>query len=119
MTEPYDKQLRNLILKIAKNNNIRAAEGVYSLLGGPQYETPAEVKMLRLLGANTVGMSTIPEVIALRQLNVKVACISTVTNYGTGVKKNALLSHEEVKQIGLQVSSNIDKILNELFNFFD
>ena len=81
---------------------------------GPQYETAAEVSMLKKAGCDVVGMSTVPEVIALRQLGVHVACITSVTNYGTGVKKGHKLSHSEVKIMGKKAGHKLDKLLKLL-----
>ncbi len=114
MSEPYCGELRTKIKNITKKLKIKMSEGVYACMRGPQYETAAEVSMLKRLGADVVGMSTVPEVIALRQLGVRVCCITTVTNYGTGVKKGATLSHEEVKTMGKKVAHKLDKIIKLL-----
>jgi len=114
LSEPYSAEIRKQIKSIAKKLNIKISEAVYACMRGPQYETAAEVKMLKTLGADVAGMSTVPEVIALRQLGVRIACITTVTNYGTGVKKGNTLSHSEVKMMGEKVAHKLDSILKLL-----
>lgn len=111
LSEPYSKELIKHIEKVAKKLNITLYEGVYAWMRGPQYETASEVKMLNKLGADFVGMSTVPEVIALRQLGIEVAGLSVVTNYGTGVLKGKKLSHQEVKDTGHKVTKTLDKLL--------
>ncbi len=111
VSEPYSLELRSKIKIAAKKNKTKMPEGVYAWMIGPQYETVAEVKMLNKLGADVVGMSTVAEVIALRQMNIETACISTVTNYGTGVLKGKKLSHEEVKNAGMKIGFTLDKLL--------
>ena len=95
MTQPYDAVLRGRLGESAADIGIDLHEGVYAGLLGPSYETAAEVQALHRLGADAVGMSTVLEVIAARQAGLRVAAISCITNYGTGVSENTL-SHEEV-----------------------
>lgn len=111
VSEPYSIKLRNKIKAAAKKNRVKINEGVYAWMTGPQYETAAEVRMLNKNGADAVGMSTVAEVLALRQMDVQTACISTITNYGTGVIKGKKLSHDEVKTAAKKVQSSLDKIL--------
>jgi purine-nucleoside phosphorylase len=80
MSQPYDAGLRRRVLDIARNNNIRATEGVYSALQGPNLETPAEYAMLRRLGSDCTGMSSIPEVLTARHMDLPVLMLSLVTN---------------------------------------
>jgi purine-nucleoside phosphorylase len=98
MTEAYDHQLRDRLLQVGAAAGIPLREGVYAALTGPSYETPAEIRMVRALGAQAVGMSTVPEVIALRHMGVKVAALSCITNLAAGITK-AMLSHAEVEQV--------------------
>jgi len=97
MTRVYDPRLRALALEAAHNVGIRLEEGIYAGLSGPCYETPAEIAMLRTLGADAVGMSTVPEVIALRHMGVRSAAISCITNLAAGLSAGPL-NHEEVER---------------------
>ena len=97
MTEAYSEQLRFMADKVARRIGIELLEGVYAALLGPSYETPAEVRMLRVLDADMVGMSTVPEVIALRHMGASVLGISCVANPAAGVTGRPL-SHKEVQQ---------------------
>lgn len=95
MSQAYDKTLRSLANKVASDQGIRLQEGVYAGVVGPSYETPAEIRMLRVMGADAVGMSTVPEVIVARHSGMKVLGISCVTNMAAGILDQPL-SHEEV-----------------------
>lgn len=94
-TRAYDQELHDLAHRAGEESGVGLASGVYAALLGPTYETPAEVRMLRVLGADAVGMSTVPEVIALRHLGVRVGAISCITNLAAGLSPEPL-SHEEV-----------------------
>lgn len=96
MSNAYDRDLRKAAREAAKELGIDLKEGVYAALLGPSYETPAEVRMARALGANAVGMSTVPEVIALRHMRVPCAAISCITNLAAGLSPHEL-SHAEVE----------------------
>ena len=95
MTEVYTKELRQLALDIAKREKIPLQSGVYAAMSGPCYETPAEVKMVRALGGDAVGMSTVPETTVAHYCGMKCLGISCMTNYGAGIT-NEELNHEEV-----------------------
>jgi purine-nucleoside phosphorylase len=97
MSAAYDPGLRGLAQEAATEAGIALHEGVYAGVLGPSYETPAEVRMLRMLGASAVGMSTVQEVIAARHLGLRVLGLSCVTNLAAGLS-NTLLSHVEVEQ---------------------
>jgi purine-nucleoside phosphorylase len=97
MTEAYDPGLRRGLRQVAEKAGIRLREGVYAALLGPSYETPAEVRMLRMLGAHAVGMSTALETIALRHMGVRVGALSCITNLAAGIAK-APLDHREVEE---------------------
>jgi purine-nucleoside phosphorylase len=99
MTEAYDAGLRAALTEVAKQAHITLREGIYAGLLGPSYETPAEVRMLRGLGAQAVGMSTVPEVIALRHMRVRVGALSCITNLAAGIAKGPL-DHTEVEATG-------------------
>lgn len=96
MSEVYDMHLRQIALQVAQNQKLDLRSGVYGALTGPSYETPAEIRMLRTLGADAVGMSTVPEAISARHRGLKVLGISCITNMAAGVTDQKL-SHEEVK----------------------
>jgi purine-nucleoside phosphorylase len=96
MTDAYDPGLRALLRGAAAKAGIALREGVYAAMMGPQYETPAEIRMLRQLGAHAVGMSTAHEVIALRHMGVRVGALSCITNLAAGVGSGPL-SHSEVE----------------------
>lgn len=95
MSNAYNKNLITLAKNVAKENNMDIKEGVYAFLTGPTYETPAEVKMMDILGADAVGMSTVPEVIAAVHGGAKVLGISCITNMAAGILDQPL-NHEEV-----------------------
>jgi len=97
MTRAYDESLRNALKDVAKTAGIALREGVYAGLLGPTYETPAEVRMIRGLGAQAVGMSTVPEVIALRHMGVRVGALSCITNLAAGITLQTL-NHAEVEE---------------------
>ena len=118
LSQPYSLKLRKEIKKQAVKLKIGLREGVYAWMPGPQYETASEVRMMKNAGVDVVGMSTVPEVIALNQLHTEVAVLSMVTNYGTGVKKDKKLSHEEVKEIGLKTANKLDNLLKSLIKAF-
>jgi purine-nucleoside phosphorylase len=97
MTRAYDPELSEGLRTAAKKHGIELREGVYVGLPGPTYETPAEVRMVRLLGGHAVGMSTVLETIALRHMGVRVAAVSCITNMAAGIT-GALLDHAEVEE---------------------
>jgi purine-nucleoside phosphorylase len=112
MTDAYDPGLRKVLRTTAEALDIPVREGVYAGLLGPSYETPSEVKMLRLLGADAVGMSTVPEVIMARALGMRVAGISCITNAAAGVTGSAL-SHAEVLETTRRVSGTFEALVTE------
>lgn len=110
MADAYDVALRLLFDEIADEQGIALRQGVYAGLRGPAYETPAEVAMLRTLGADAVGMSTVLEVTAARRHGMRVAGVSTITNvHGPGVAT----SHEEVVAVGAQVRDTVSELMVE------
>ena len=112
MTDAYDPGLRKVMRTTAEALDVPLREGVYAGLLGPSYETPGEVKMLRLLGADAVGMSTVPEVIMARALGIRVAGISCITNAAAGVTGSAL-SHAEVLDTTRRVSGAFEALVTE------
>lgn len=110
MTACYDEKLHARALAVARPLDLRIASGVYAAVLGPSYETPAEVRMLRALGADVVGMSTVPEAIAARALGLRVLAISAVTNvHGMGS-----LSHAEVLTSGARAAEGLRTLLRDL-----
>ncbi|HVJ15645.1 MAG TPA: purine-nucleoside phosphorylase [Polyangiaceae bacterium] len=106
----YDRNLRELARRSARDVGVRLGQGIYAGLLGPSYETPAEVRMLAAFGANAVGMSTVCEVIALRQLGVRVGAISVITNYAAG-RTDRALDHGEVEQIAGQARGKLSALV--------
>jgi purine-nucleoside phosphorylase len=98
MSAAYDPELRNVMKKVAQETGDPLAEGVYMWFSGPSFETPAEIRMAKMLGADAVGMSTVPEVIMARFLGLRVAALSIITNYGAGLQAQAL-SHDQTKSV--------------------
>lgn len=97
MSEPYDAALRKLAHEVAAEHGLTLAHGVYAGVLGPSYETPAEVRMLRMLGASVVGMSTVQEVIAARHMGARVLGLSCVTNFASGLSAEPL-THADVER---------------------
>ncbi len=112
MTEAYSKELRKLALAAAKEKKISLRQGIYAGLAGPSYETPAEIRMLSSLGADAVGMSTVPEVIAANHAGVKVLGISCITNMAAGILKKKL-DHSEVLETTTLVKDKFSSLLQE------
>jgi purine-nucleoside phosphorylase len=113
MSEPYDLRLRELAVRAAESAGVPIRGGVYAGLLGPSFETAAEVRMLRVLGADVVGMSTVPEVIACRARGLRCLAFSVVTNKGTGLS-DAPQTHEEVMEVGRRAGRALGRILAEL-----
>jgi purine-nucleoside phosphorylase len=111
MSEAYDPPLRALAHSTAKAEGIALEEGVYAGLVGPSYETPAEIRMLRTLGADAVGMSTVLEVIALRHLDVRVGAVSVITNLAAGLSGRPL-DHAEVQAAGEAAKDRLERLLS-------
>ena len=110
MSEPYDRALGALLRREATKLGFPLREGVYCGLLGPTYETPAEVRMLATLGADAVGMSTVPEVITARAIGMRVAGVSCITNFASGTTPNPL-SHDEVLQTTALVASRFESLV--------
>jgi len=110
MTGAYDASLRAALLGAAEREGIALATGVYMWFSGPSFETPAEIRMARTLGADAVGMSTVPEVILGRFFRLRVAALSTVTNFAAGMT-GAELSHEETKRLAPVGAAKLERII--------
>jgi len=113
MTEAYSKALRALAREAAQEEGFDLDEGVYIALSGPSFETPAEIRAYRALGATLVGMSTVPETIVARHMGIEVLGISCVTNLAAGLSATQL-SHEEVFEAGRKVEDRLARLLARL-----
>jgi purine-nucleoside phosphorylase len=110
LTQAYYKPYREIALRAAKQQSKTLHQGVYAALLGPNYETPAEIRYLRTIGADLVGMSTVPEVIAARHMGIKVLAISCVTNMAAGIL-DQIINHEEVLETGERVKNDFVALL--------
>ena len=110
MSEIYSPDMRAIFRHQAKTLDTPLHEGVYAAMPGPQYETPAEIRMLRTLGADAVGMSTVPEAIQARALGMRVAGFSCLTNWGAGLSAG-MLNHAEVTEAGRMAAGSLVALL--------
>jgi purine-nucleoside phosphorylase len=110
LTNAWDADLRAWLHAAARAEDVVLEEGIYAGLAGPQYETPAEVRMLRLLGADSVGMSTVLECIAARWVGLKVCGVSLVTNAGAGYSGEPL-THDEVMAAGAEAGPRLARVV--------
>ena len=111
MTAAYDPALVQIAEQAAHDLGFEVRQGVYAGLLGPAYETPAEVRMLRALGADAVGMSTVLEVLAARHLGLRVLGVSCISNLAAGISPGPL-SHEEVKETATRVQARFESLLS-------
>lgn len=112
MTEAYDPKLRAGLTAAAKAAGVEMAEGVYAWYSGPSFETPAEIRAIRGMGADAVGMSTVPEVILARFLGLRVAAASVITNMAAGMSTESI-SHEHTKAMAPLGAAKLEKILRQ------
>jgi purine-nucleoside phosphorylase len=110
MSEAYSREYREVARQEAVELNVKLQEGIYAAVPGPSYETPAEIRYLRSIGADLVGMSTVPETIAANHLGMKVLAISCVTNMAAGILPQKL-HHSEVLETGERVKDTLVKLL--------
>lgn len=115
MSEVYDRGLQNILREAAGEVGLTLKEGVYLQFGGPNFETPAEVRMARTLGADAVGMSTTVEAMAARHMGLKVCGISCITNMACGITKKPL-SHAEVQETADKREKDIKRLLSAAVN---
>jgi purine-nucleoside phosphorylase len=113
MTEAYDPDLRQIAEKACWSAGVPVRKGVYIAFNGPSYETPAEIKMARAMGADAVGMSTVPEVIAARHMGMRVLGLSCITNMAAGVLKKKL-HHQEVLDVAEKVRAGLLDVLGRI-----
>ncbi|SOC15768.1 purine nucleoside phosphorylase [Brochothrix thermosphacta] len=117
VSEVYSKQLRSVVSDVAKDQNVTLQEGVYAWWTGPTYETPAEIRMIRTLGADAVGMSTVPEALIARHAGIETVGISCLTNMACGILDQPL-NHEEVIETAERVKSTFLKLVTEVIARF-
>ena len=110
MSEAYARDYREIAKAAAKEIGVELREGVYAAMPGPSYETPAEIRFLRTIGADLVGMSTVPETIAANHIGMKVLAISCVTNMAAGILPQKLV-HTEVLEVGARVRDTLVRLL--------
>lgn len=118
MGQAYNRELVQILHTTSKELNIKTQKGVYVGVLGPTYETPAEIKMFRILGGDVVGMSTVPETIVANHIGLKVCGISCVTNMGAGVISDQTLKHEDIKDEALKIMDNFTNLLNHAIEKF-
>ena len=112
MSEAYNQELNTVLEKVSASAGKKLARGVYVGVQGPTYETPAEIRMFRILGGDMVGMSTVPETIAAHHLGIKVCGISCITNMGAGIVKQQL-KHEDIKDEAMKAMDHFSFILKK------
>ena len=112
MSAVYDRDLQKLIISTAKENRIFLQQGVYAQMTGPSYESPAEIHMLRTLGCDAVGMSTVVEAIAANHMGMKICGVSCISNLAAGMSENPL-SHQEVQEAADMAAPNFKKLVTE------
>lgn len=110
MSRPYDPQLQQLAAAVAAEARIRVVHGVYAAVSGPSYETPAEIRMLERMGADAIGMSTVPEVLVARARGVPVLGISLISNAAAGLSAHPL-THEEVVEAGIEARGRFTRLV--------
>ncbi len=110
MTTAHDPDMRSALRAAAQAEDLPLAEGVYAWYSGPSFETPAEIRAIRILGGDAVGMSTVPEVILARFLGLRVAAISTITNMAAGLSSENI-SHEHTKAMAPLGAAKLERIL--------
>ncbi len=113
MSEPYDKQLINNVIDIAAENKIKIQQGVYAVLSGPTFETPAAYKYIQIIAADTVGMSTVPEVIVARHMDLPCMALSIISHLGVE-GKIVEISHEEVQEVAKEAEPKMTLIIKDL-----
>ena len=113
MSFAYDSELQRIAFAAARSLDIKLQKGVYTALTGPTYETPAEVRLVRTIGSDAVGMSTVPETIAAVHQGMKVLGLSMITNLAAGISPGPL-DHEEVKEAGERVKDDLFRLLEEI-----
>jgi purine-nucleoside phosphorylase len=117
-TEVYDAGLRKKLKDAGQYCGIHVCEGVYAAMAGPTYETPAEIRYLRSIGADAVGMSTVPEAIVAKHMGMKVAGLSMLANVAAGQSGKAI-NHEEVLEMAAQMNADLGMLLQRFFEMYE
>jgi purine-nucleoside phosphorylase len=114
MSDVYAREYQEITIAEARAMGLELRRGIYAAMSGPSYETPAEVRMLRTLGADAVGMSTVPEAIVARQMGIKVLGISCITNMAAGLLLDQPINHDEVIETGARVHDTFKELLRRV-----
>lgn len=112
MSKVYDRELQEIIRDTAKEQRVYLQEGVYAQLTGPSFESPSDIRMMRVLGADAVGMSTVVEAIAANHMGMRICGVSCISNLAAGMTENPL-THEEVQQAADMAAPNFTKLVTE------
>jgi purine-nucleoside phosphorylase len=113
LSDVYDREFQETAIREAQAMNLELRRGIYAALSGPSYETPAEIRMLRALGADAVGMSTVPEAIVARHMGLRVLGLSCITNMAAGVSDQPI-DHAEVMETGARVRETFTELLRRV-----
>jgi len=116
MSQAYNREMMKIIRNVALDNNLELREGVYAGLSGPSFETPAELRFLKTIGVDAVGMSTVPEVIVARHGNMNVLGLSGISNKAN-LNGDSVTTHEEVLQAGRILSPKIEKLIEKFIKY--
>jgi purine nucleoside phosphorylase len=119
LTRVYDRHLRDLARQAGKASRLKMHVGTYVAVCGPNYETPAEIRAFRRLGADAVGMSTVPEAIVARQCGLLVAGVSCITNMAGGDTKSGVLEHQDVLNMGESKRDEMAKFLKTFTELYE
>ncbi len=117
-TEVYDPQLRERLKQAGEYCGVHMCEGVYAAIAGPTYETPAEIRFLRTIGADAVGMSTVPEAIVATHMGMKVAGLSMLANLAAGLSGKPI-NHSEVLELAVQMNGDVATLLQRFFDTYE
>jgi purine-nucleoside phosphorylase len=118
LVDAYDPALRRALKRAGEEIGLSLAEGVYAWYSGPSFETPAEIRMARMMGADLVGMSTVPEVILARRLGLRVAALAMATNYGAGIDPGETISHAQTKAVALEGAGRMRAVITAFVRDF-
>jgi purine-nucleoside phosphorylase len=117
LTNAYDAALIERVITAGRENGVHVDTGVYGWFSGPSFETPAEIRAIKLLGADAIGMSTVPETILARYYGLRVAAVSVITNYAAGISKDPL-SHDQTKIVAAKASDKFVNLLSHIARSF-